>query len=128
MGRVTRRDRGGLEKEVVAVLAAAGRPLTPSEVRAELGGGLARCGTSSPWSSTSPAWAPRGPLPGGGVDHGRGPAYHPGRAIEDNGGASPVALISRPPKRSISARTASFCSASNWAPPFRRPGQRLCRL
>ena len=64
MGRVTRRDRGGLEKEVVAVLAAAGRPLTPSEVQAELGGGLARCGTWSPWSSTSPAWAPRGPLPG----------------------------------------------------------------
>jgi predicted transcriptional regulator len=41
MGRVTRRDRGALEKEVVAVLAAAGRPLTPSEVQAELGGVLA---------------------------------------------------------------------------------------
>ena len=39
--RVKRRDRGGLEKEVVAVLAAAGRPLTPSEVQAELGGALA---------------------------------------------------------------------------------------
>ena len=41
MGRVTRRDRGALEKEVVAALAAAGRPLTPSEVQAELGGVLA---------------------------------------------------------------------------------------
>jgi predicted transcriptional regulator len=36
-----RRPRGGLERQVLARLSAAGRPLTPSEVLAELGGGLA---------------------------------------------------------------------------------------
>lgn len=41
MVRVGRRDPGGLEKEVVAALVAAGRPLTPSEVQIELGGDLA---------------------------------------------------------------------------------------
>ena len=35
------RPRGGLEREVLACLAAAGRPLAPAEVQAELGGGLA---------------------------------------------------------------------------------------
>lgn len=39
--RAARRDRGGLEAEVVAVLAAGDRPLTPAEVQAELGGALA---------------------------------------------------------------------------------------
>jgi predicted transcriptional regulator len=38
---VSRRRRGSLEQEVVAALAAAGRPLTPAEVRDELGGALA---------------------------------------------------------------------------------------
>jgi predicted transcriptional regulator len=36
-----RRPRGGLERQVLACLAGAGRPLTPSEVLDELGGGLA---------------------------------------------------------------------------------------
>jgi predicted transcriptional regulator len=35
------RPRGALEREVLACLAAAGRPLSPAEVRAELGGRLA---------------------------------------------------------------------------------------
>lgn len=35
------RPRGALERQVLACLAAAGRPLTPAEVLAELGGGLA---------------------------------------------------------------------------------------
>ena len=35
------RQRGALEQEVVAALAAAGRPLTAGEVQAELGSGLA---------------------------------------------------------------------------------------
>jgi predicted transcriptional regulator len=35
------RPRGALEREVLACLAAAGRPMAPSEVQAELGGGLA---------------------------------------------------------------------------------------
>ncbi len=35
------RSRGALEREVIACLAAAGRPLTPAEVRAELAGDLA---------------------------------------------------------------------------------------
>jgi predicted transcriptional regulator len=35
------RPRGALEQEVLACLAAAGRPLTPGDVLAELGGGLA---------------------------------------------------------------------------------------
>jgi predicted transcriptional regulator len=35
------RPRGGLEREVLACLAAAGRPLAPAEVQAGLGGGLA---------------------------------------------------------------------------------------
>jgi predicted transcriptional regulator len=35
------RPRGGLEREVLACLAAAGRPMAPAEVQAELGGGLA---------------------------------------------------------------------------------------
>ena len=37
----TPRPRGALEREVLACLAAAGRPLTAGEVLAELGGGLA---------------------------------------------------------------------------------------
>jgi predicted transcriptional regulator len=36
-----RRDRGALEREVLAALAAAGRPLTPAQVLADLGGELA---------------------------------------------------------------------------------------
>ena len=36
-----RRDRGALEREVIAALAAAGRPLTPAEVLTDLGGQLA---------------------------------------------------------------------------------------
>jgi predicted transcriptional regulator len=36
-----RRPRGGLERQVLACLAAAGRSLTPREVLDELGGGLA---------------------------------------------------------------------------------------
>jgi predicted transcriptional regulator len=40
-GRPNQRPRGELEREVVACLAAAERPLTPSEVLAELGGDLA---------------------------------------------------------------------------------------
>ena len=35
------RSRGALEREVIACLAAAGRPLTPADVRAELSGDLA---------------------------------------------------------------------------------------
>ncbi|MFG1809683.1 BlaI/MecI/CopY family transcriptional regulator [Streptomyces sp. NPDC049040] len=35
------RSPGGLEREVVACLAASGKPMTASEVQAELGGGLA---------------------------------------------------------------------------------------
>ncbi|MFC4036633.1 BlaI/MecI/CopY family transcriptional regulator [Streptomyces polygonati] len=35
------RSPGGLEREVIACLAAAGVPMTASEVQAELGGGLA---------------------------------------------------------------------------------------
>lgn len=35
------RSPGGLEREVIACLAASGRPMTASEVQAELGGGLA---------------------------------------------------------------------------------------
>jgi predicted transcriptional regulator len=35
------RPRGGLEREVLACLAAAGRPLSPGQVRAELGDQLA---------------------------------------------------------------------------------------
>jgi predicted transcriptional regulator len=35
------RPRGALERDVLACLAAAGRPLSPGEVRAELGGELA---------------------------------------------------------------------------------------
>ena len=38
---VNRRRRGGLEQEVIAVLVAADRPLTPREVRDGLGGDLA---------------------------------------------------------------------------------------
>jgi predicted transcriptional regulator len=38
---VPRRDRGALEREVLAALAAAGRPLTPAEVLSELDTGLA---------------------------------------------------------------------------------------
>ena len=41
MPRTGGRDRGGLEREVLACLAAAGRPLTAAEVLAELGGDLA---------------------------------------------------------------------------------------
>ena len=37
----SRRARGGLEHEVMAALAAAGRSLTPGEVRDEVGGDLA---------------------------------------------------------------------------------------
>ena len=36
-----RRPNGSLEREVIACLAAAGRGLTPAEVRADLGGDLA---------------------------------------------------------------------------------------
>ncbi len=36
-----RRGRGELERRVLAVLAAAGRPLTPGQTQAELGDGLA---------------------------------------------------------------------------------------
>ena len=36
-----RRPRGGLERQVLACLAAARRPMTPSEVLAEIGGDLA---------------------------------------------------------------------------------------
>ena len=39
--RPGRRPKGGLERQVVATLAAAGRPLTAGEVLAELGGDLA---------------------------------------------------------------------------------------
>jgi predicted transcriptional regulator len=35
------RPRGGLEREVLAALAAAGRPMSATQVRAELGSGLA---------------------------------------------------------------------------------------
>lgn len=35
------RPRGGLEREVLACLAAGGRPMAPAEVQGELGGGLA---------------------------------------------------------------------------------------
>lgn len=38
---MARRAAGALEQEVLAVLAAAGTPLTPAAVQAELGGGLA---------------------------------------------------------------------------------------
>jgi predicted transcriptional regulator len=38
---VARRPSGGLEQDVLAVLAAAGAPLTPAEVQAELPDGLA---------------------------------------------------------------------------------------
>lgn len=40
-GRTGRRGSGELESEVLAVLWAAQRPLTPSEVQARIGGGLA---------------------------------------------------------------------------------------
>lgn len=40
-GGMVRRDRGMLENEVLAALGAAGRPLTPGEVLAELDDGLA---------------------------------------------------------------------------------------
>jgi predicted transcriptional regulator len=40
-GAVTSRPRGALESEVLACLAAAGRPLTPGDVLAGLGGQLA---------------------------------------------------------------------------------------
>jgi predicted transcriptional regulator len=40
-GSPRRRDRGGLEREVLAALATAGRPLTPGDVLDELGGDLA---------------------------------------------------------------------------------------
>jgi predicted transcriptional regulator len=39
--RVRGRERGGLEREVLACLAAAGRPMSPGEVRAELDDQLA---------------------------------------------------------------------------------------
>jgi predicted transcriptional regulator len=39
--RSGRRPKGGLERQVLAALVAAGRPLTPGEVLAELGGDLA---------------------------------------------------------------------------------------
>jgi predicted transcriptional regulator len=35
------RSRGALEREIIALLAAAGRPVTPADVRAELPGDLA---------------------------------------------------------------------------------------
>jgi predicted transcriptional regulator len=35
------RARGALETEILACLAAAGRPLTPAQVQAEIGGGIA---------------------------------------------------------------------------------------
>lgn len=41
MPETSGRPRGALEREVLACLAAAGRPLTAGEVLAELGGGLA---------------------------------------------------------------------------------------
>ena len=41
MPRLPGRARGGLEQEVLACLAAAGRPLTAGEVLSELGGDLA---------------------------------------------------------------------------------------
>ena len=41
MTAATGRSRGGLEREVLACLAAAGRPLTAGDVQAELGSGLA---------------------------------------------------------------------------------------
>jgi predicted transcriptional regulator len=37
----TPRPRGGLEREVLAALAASGRPMSATQVRADLGGGLA---------------------------------------------------------------------------------------
>jgi predicted transcriptional regulator len=41
MGSLRRRDRGGLEAEILAALGAAARPMTPREVHTELGGALA---------------------------------------------------------------------------------------
>lgn len=41
MSKKPGRSRGALEQEILACLAAAGRPLTPSEVLADLGGDLA---------------------------------------------------------------------------------------
>ncbi len=41
MPEPSRRDRGALEAEVLAALGSAGRALTPAQVLAELGGGLA---------------------------------------------------------------------------------------
>jgi len=41
MAAIARRPRGALEREVLACLAAAGRPLTAGDVLTELGGGLA---------------------------------------------------------------------------------------
>jgi predicted transcriptional regulator len=41
MSETSGRPRGALEREVLACLAAAGRPLTAGEVLADLGGGLA---------------------------------------------------------------------------------------
>ena len=41
MSETSGRPRGALEREVLACLAAAGRPLTAAEVLADLGGGLA---------------------------------------------------------------------------------------
>lgn len=41
MPRSETRPRGGLEREVIACLAAAGRPLTAAEVQKDLGAGLA---------------------------------------------------------------------------------------
>jgi predicted transcriptional regulator len=38
---VTRRPAGALEQEVLSVLAASGKPMTPAQVLGELGGGLA---------------------------------------------------------------------------------------
>jgi predicted transcriptional regulator len=35
------RSSGSLEREIIACLAAAGRPMTPAQVQAEIGGGLA---------------------------------------------------------------------------------------
>lgn len=40
-GRVERRSAGALESEVLAALWSTERPLTPAEIQAEIGGGLA---------------------------------------------------------------------------------------
>ncbi|MFI1364750.1 BlaI/MecI/CopY family transcriptional regulator [Streptomyces griseochromogenes] len=40
-GRMERRSAGALESEVLATLWATERPLTPAEIQAEIGGGLA---------------------------------------------------------------------------------------